>query len=45
MRINMADKDDKWKKATENAEEEVEKILSTEEDEGGDAEELHACGE
>lgn len=29
----------------EGAEEEAEKVLASEEDEGGDEEELHACGE
>lgn len=29
----------------EGAEEEAEKVLSSEVDEGGDEEELHACGE
>lgn len=29
----------------EGAEEEAEKILATEQDDGGDEEELHACGE
>lgn len=41
----MADKDDKWIEATEGTEEEVEQLLSSEQDEGGDEEELHACGE
>lgn len=41
----MAGKDDKWIEATEGAEEEVEQLLSSEQDEGGDEEELHACGE
>lgn len=41
----MADKDDKWIETTEGAEEEVEQLLSSEQDEGGNEEELHACGE
>ena len=41
----MADKDDERIKDLEGAEEEAEKVLASEEDEGGDEEELHACGE
>lgn len=35
----------KNKSGLEGAEEEAEKVLASEEDEGGDEEELHACGE
>ena len=35
----------KNKSDLEGAEEEAEKVLASEEDEGGDEEELHACGE